>query len=457
MSNAATLPVPVRRPARWRTWHPLGHLGRVSRDPLAFFEEARRLHGDAVWLRMAGADTLHLFRPDYVHHLLVAKNKQYTKTTRGYQILRTLLGLGLLTAEGKHWQRQRRIARPAFKKGIIDGFGATMVEEAERLCDEWDRAAAAGVEVDVNKAMSALTLRVACRTLFSHDIGPVEEVVSEGLDDMIAAFDGLVTSPLPYPWKWPLRANRTGQAAVARLHAVVDRIVAERRRTGELGDDLLGLLMGAVYEDTGEPMSDEQLRAEVLTMLLAGHETTANALTFALYLLSQRPRVADELAQNIGEAIGDARPSFADYGQLEPVGRVVNESLRLYPPVWTLARMAQQDDEIDGIKVPKGTMVFISPWVLHRHPGFWADPDVFDPDRWSPERSAGRAKLAYFPFSTGSRKCIGEHFALLEARLLLATLARRYQGHLRPGHKLELETSVTLRVANGLPMTLTRR
>lgn len=457
MSSTAALPSPTAVAARWPSYNPLGHLHRVQRDPLAFFEEARRRHGDAVWLRMAGADTLHLFRPEHVHHVLIGQTKRYAKVTRGYQILRTLMGLGLLTAEGAHWQRQRKIVRPAFKKGIIDGFGETMVDEAERLAANWDVAAAGGQEIDLARDMSALTLRVACRTLFSHDIGPVEEIVADSLDDMIAAFDDLVTSPIPYPWKWPLPARRRGLRAVARLHEVVDSIVAERRAAGEWGDDLLGLLLGAVYEDTGEAMSDEQIRIEVLTMLLAGHETTANALTFALYLLSQRPHIATDLATHVDVVVGERRPRSGDYRDLDLVGRVINESLRLYPPVWTLARMAVEDDQIDGIEVKKGRMVFISPWVIHRHPDLWSDPEVFDPDRWLPERAAGRAKLAFFPFSTGARKCIGEHFALLEARLLLASLARRYQLHLRPGHTLRLETSVTLRVADGLPMTVSRR
>jgi len=443
--------------ARWRSLHPLGHLPAVGRDPLALFEEARRRHGDAVWLRMAFMDTLHLFGAQHVQHVLISQADRYAKTTRGYQILQTMLGQGLLTAQGEHWKRQRRIAQPAFRKGVVDGFARTMVRHAQDLAREWERSASDGTERDVAADMSRLTLRVACETLFSHDLGPVEQVVSEGLDAILDAFDRMVTSPLPQPWRWPTPANLAGKRALSRLDAAVHQIISARRRSGHQHDDLLGLLMDATYDDTGQGMSDTQLRDEVLTMLLAGHETTANTLSFAFYLLSQRPQIADRLAAHVQQVVGDRPPQGSDYRALDQVGHVIDETLRLYPPAWSNARRALQDDEIDGVRVPAGTMVFLSPWVTHRHPDYWRDPDVFDPDRWLPERQGSRPRLAFHPFSAGRRKCIGEHFALLEARLVLATLARRSRLHLRPGHMVELETSVTLRVGNGLPMTVEAR
>ena len=455
MSATALLDAPATGAATWPSAHLLGHLPRAQQDVLGLFLEARREHGDAVWMRMAFLNTLHLNRVEHLQHVFLRHEDRYAKSSRGYQILRTMLGQGLLTAEGEHWKRQRRIAQPAFRKGIVDGFARTMVRRAAELATEWD--SALDREIDVAEDMSRLTLRIACDTLFSHDIAPVEAVVSEGLDAIIDAFDRMVTSALPMPWKWPTPANLEGRRALARLDAVVNEIIAERRASSEPREDLLQMLMDARYEDTGEGMDDAQLRDEVLTMLLAGHETTTNTLSFALYLLSQRPLVADRLAEHIDGVLGDRDPEGADFRALDQVGYVINEALRLYPPAWTNARRAVVDDEIEGIAVPAGTMVFISPWVMHRHPDYWRDPDVFDPDRWRPERAGSRPRLAFHPFSVGQRKCIGEHFALLEARLVLAVLARRFQLHLRPGHQLELDASVTLRVGNGLPMRITRR
>lgn len=273
---------------------------------------------------------------------------------------------------------------------------------------------------------------------------------------MLDRFYHLVSAPYPYPELVPSPPNLRMWRARNELYRVVDELIAARRRSGADLPDLLGMLMAARDEESGEAMSDRQLRDEALTMLSAGHETTANGMTWTFYLLSKHPEVARKLEAELDTVLGDRLPTVADLERLPYTQQVLRESMRLFPPVWSLARLSTEDDVIDGFHVPKDTFVFVSQWAVHRHPDFWTNPEGFDPERFAPGRPAPD-RFAYFPFSRGQRQCIGDRFAEMEAALLLAVLARRYRFALVPGHPVVPSPSVTLRPKHGLKMTLSAR
>ena len=302
-----------------------------------------------------------------------------------------------------------------------------------------------------------MTLRIAGETLFSMDLTGDAEEVGRAVTDVLDAFSPMSTTILPAPHLWPTPMATRFRRGLASLDETVGRIIADRRASGEVVADLLGMFMASEDAETGERMSDKQLRDEVMTMILAGHETTANALAWTLHLLGQHPEALHRVQREIDDALGDATPGPAVFGQLPYTYQVLQESMRLYPPVWAVARMAAEDDELGGYRVPKGTYVYMPHNQLHRHPALWDQPDAFDPDRFSPERIEARKalgvhKFAYLPFSGGQRKCIGDHFAKLESLVCLAVLLRGRT--LRPvaGHPVVPEASITLRPKHGLMM-----
>jgi cytochrome P450 len=434
---------------------PLGHLLAFRADPLGFASRARAECGDTVLTRLGPERPIFVFGPDDVKHVLVDHHQNYDKQTRGYALLRTMLGNGLVTSEGDFWRRQRRIAQPAFHKQRLARLAEVMQRSADELADAWQAPAARGTTVDVADAMMHLTLKIAGLTLFSLDLADESEAVGGAVTAMLTAFQSLISMPLPWAEHWPTPTNLRGKRAMKQLDRVVYDIIAERRRSGEQTHDLLGMFMEARDEETGEGMSDVQLRDEVLTMLTAGHETTANALAWTFYLLSKHPDVARRVEAEI-DALGHL-PGVADLARLTYTDQVLSEVMRLYPPVWMLARRAVEDDVLGGFRVPAGTYVILAPYVTQRHPGHWENPEGFDPERFAPGRAHERAKLAYFPFAAGPRKCIGDHFARMEALLVIATLVQRYRLELMPGREVLAEPNLTLRPKGGLPMTLRAR
>ena len=435
----------------------LGHLAEMRRDPLGLILRAHREQGDVVWLRVGPYRLLMCYHPDAVQHVLVTKVHDYSKHTRGYEVLRLLLGDGLVTSEGALWRRQRRIAQPAFAPRSIGRFAETMVTCAAELAATWRDKAARGETTDVAVDMMALTLRIACLTLFSHDPTAETAGVGEAVTKLLHHFNRLTLEPWPWPGKLPTPANRDFWRTVRVLDGLVTRLIAERRLAAEPGEDLLGMLLAARDPETGEAMDDKQLRDEILTMLLAGHETTANALNWTFHLLAQNPAEAARLDAELAGALPDGRlPTRADAANLPHLTRCIQESLRLLPPVWILGRRAEVADVICGVPVPKGTWVYLCQYVTHRHADFWPEPERFVPDRFLSKRE-GAARHAWFPFATGQRACIGEHFAMLEAQLLLATLwpAARLQ-HVDPA-AVVLDPSITLRPRDGLWMRLSPR
>lgn len=457
LPNAA-LSAPSRLPPVLPTWNPLGHFFSFRKDAPGLFLRGVQ-QGDAVRMRVGDRHITALYHPDHIHHVLVTRGARYTKRTRGYEALRELLGQGLLTSEGEAWKRERRVVQPAFQQARMAGFARTMVVATLDMAAEWERAAAEGRTLDMAAEMSRLTLRIAGETFFSMDISQQSGQVAPALDVVLSGFIRGVLNPLAA--RLPLPATLRHRKAIATLDEVVRGIVAKRRAEGGGGEDLLGLLMAARDEETGEGMSDEQLRDEILTMLIAGHETTANALAWTIYRLSQHADVDARLHSELLSV--EEGPAMArELANLPWLDMTLRESLRLHPPAWVESRMALDDDEVGGYRIPAGTFVFLSQYAVHRNPRLWEDPDRFDPERFLPERQvcpdgSPRPRLAWFPFGAGQRKCIGEGFAMMESKIVLSILARRFRFALKPGHRVESEATVTLRPRGGLPMRVSAR
>lgn len=408
-----------------------------------------------VRMRFAAVTAHMISSPDGVQHVLVENSKNYGKQTRGFLKLREILGDGLLTAEGESWRRHRRIAQPAFHRQRLASFADTMVREVDRTAGRWSELAASGEPVDVSQEMARLTLQIIGRTMLSRDVALEADRVGRALTHLLHAANLRMSSLLDLPQSLPTPGNLRFAAALRTLDGVVQQIIAERRRATERPEDLLTLLLESGDEETGERMNDRQLRDEAMTIFLAGHETTANALTWTFYLLSRHPSVGRALRLELEREL-TGKPSLSDLPRLTLTRTVIEEALRLYPPAWLISRSVVDDDEIGGFRIPARSIVFVSPFIVHRDARIWENPEGFDPDRFAPERSSSIPRGAYFPFGAGPRQCIGANFALMEAQLVLATLWRSFRFDLVPGHPIEPEPSITLRARYGMPMTVHR-
>ena len=437
----------------------LGHLEAVKNNPLELFEQARSL-GDLVRLRVLHIQAFGLYHPDYVKYVCITNKENYVKQTNGYEKLRLLLGDGLVTSEGDFWRRQRRIAQPAFARKSLEGFVKTMTDSTELMLKDWSREEQPNF--DIAEEMVRLTLRIAGLTLFSCDLSDESDVLSDAIHIVLRRFNELAMSALPFAEKLPTKKNAEFHNAREIMERIVYDMIQERRNSTERHHDLLSMFVHTKDADTGEGMTNKQLRDEALTMLLAGHETTANALTWAFYLLSQHPEIARKVQEEVAEVLGEKEPTFAKVGALTYTTQVFKESMRLFPPIWAVTRKALKEDVIGGFHIPRGAHAIIPIFSIHRHPRLWENPEVFDPDRFLPEKmearkAAGWSKYCYMPFSIGQRKCIGDHFATMEGVLILAMVMRKYQLHLHPEAKIELQGSLSLRPKNGIPMFAKRR
>jgi cytochrome P450 len=390
-----------------------------------------------------------------VRHVLQDNAANYRKSPL-YDKLRVSLGNGLLTSEGAFWLRQRRIAQPAFHRQRIAALAGVMTDAAREMAVEWDAMASTGQRVDVGEEMMRLTRTVVLRALLGTDLGPFTSQI-DGAWSVMNEHIGDSFWSLGLTDGWPTARNRRFQAARAVLRGAVEYAIRQRREQPSDGHDLLSMLLAARDEDTGEAMTDEQLRVEVTTFLLAGQETTSLALTWTFYLLSQHRTARERLEAELDAVLAGRVPAYDDLPNLPFTRCVIDEAMRLYPPAWGFSRQALADDELGGYRLPRGWLAFLMPYVLHRQPAYWPDPERFDPDRFTPERSAERPKFAYLPFGAGPRQCIGNQFALLETHLSVATLAQTHRLHLVPGHPVEPWPLITLRPRCGMPMTIERR
>jgi cytochrome P450 len=425
---------------------------RFTRDPLEFVTSMAQAPGDVVHYRLAFRDVFLLKHPDLVRDVLVTRQHDFGKG-EGLRWARRFLGDGLLTSEGELHTRQRRLAQPAFHRQRIGSYGAAMVAHAEAARARWRD----GEELRLDREMVRLTLAIAGKTLFDADTEAQAAEVGTALTDIIRLFPRFALPLGGLLLALPLPANRRYERGRRRLDAIVYGLIEERRRDGRDRGDLLSMLMLARDEDGGPGMGDRQLRDEVMTLLLAGHETTANALTWTFYLLARNPDAEARLFRELEEALGGRRPAVEDLPRLPYTERVVAEAMRLYPPAWALGRRALRDLELNGVPIPKNALVMSSPYVMQRDARWFPDPLRFDPDRFTPEARAARPRFCYFPFGGGARACIGEPFAWMEGVLVLATLAQRWRFPLVPGHPVEPQALITLRPRHGLRVRAERR
>ncbi len=425
----------------------------VLADPLRLFSDGRDRFGDVVRYRFGPFRFFVVNDPDAIQHLFVKNHRNYTKS-RSYAGLRLVMGNGLVTSEGEFWRRQRKLSQPAFHRQRLAGLVDTMARCTEDMLDDWDRRSSP--EIDIHDQMMRLTLRIVGHSLFStelsHDAGEIGPAITIAMKRANRYAEAAVRLPLWLPTPLNLRFARARRL----LDATIQRIIDERRAHGRDVGDVLSMLMAATDETGEDRMTDQQLRDEVMTLFLAGHETIATAMSWTWKLLSEHPEAAERLRDEARRVLGGRRATFDDLAKLEYTGRVVDESMRLYPPVWIFERAAIEDDEIAGYRVPARTIVGVCTWTLHRHPALWNDPQRFDPDRFLPERSADRHKYAFLPFGAGPRICIGNNFALMEAKVLLATIAQRYALQVPHPESVGYDPGVTLRPKPNMPGLLRR-
>ncbi len=433
-----------------------GSLFDVQRDSLAFLQSVTSRYGDIVRYRVGWVRSYLITHPDYVRHVLQENHKNYSKNIYSFKMLRWVTGNGLITSDGAFWLRQRRLMQPAFHRQRIAALGPLMTGAADAMAQRWEETAH-GAAFDVADEMMRLTLQIVGEALFGTNLSEQATQVGRSFsvlnEQVMQRFQSMgILPPL-----LPTARDRAFRAAQHSLDAVVDQIIQERRRSTEDRGDLLSMLMLAHDEDTGEQMSDRQLRDEVKTLMLAGHETTANLLTWAWYLLAEHPAVEQRLHAELARVLGGRLPTMSDLPHLPYTRMVIDETLRLYPPAPVVPRMVINDDVIGGYRIPAKSAVVVSIYTLHRNPAFWPDPNTFDPERFSAEQSHDRPRFAYVPFGGGPRQCIGNSFALTEAHLILATVAQRFRLRIAPGFAPMPEALITLRPKHGMRMVVEHR
>ena len=430
----------------------VGCLPEFRRDMLGFLAACVRDYGDVVPIRVVNRRLILLSHPDLIEEVLTARARHTTKTAI-LQMLRPVLGDGLLLSEGDSWLRQRRLMQPAFHRQRIAGYGDVMAGYAERGMADWRD----GQTRDVHADMMAITQGIVAKTLFDADVSDDAYDVGHALHVLMEDFSRRRTALFALPRFVRTPARRRARAAVERLDRIVYDIIAARRASDEDRGDLLSILLAARDADDGSRMTDRQVRDEIMTLFLAGHETTAVSLSWTWYLLAQHPEVEATLAAELRGVLDGRLPTVADLPQLRYAEMVVMESMRLYPPAFTLTRRVAEACEVGGHRIEAETTLIMSQWIVQRDARWFDAPEAFRPERWENDLAKRLPRYAYFPFGGGPRLCIGNTFAMMEATLLLATIARRFRFRLAPGASVKPLLSVTLRPAEGIHMTLSAR
>jgi cytochrome P450 len=427
----------------------IGVLPQFRKNPPVFLQSLLRDHGDLVHFRLGPQDIYLVSNPDWIRDILVTNQTNFTKS-RFLERAKVLLGEGLLTSEGEFHRRQRRLVQPAFHRDRLVGYASAMVETTAKTREQWSN----GAQLDIAREMMRLTLGVVTKTLFSADVTSDADEIGNALTQVMILFDMVLMPFSEWIEKLPLPSIRRFEKARDFLDKTIYGIIAERRANKEDKGDLLSMLLLAQDEDSST-MSDKQIRDEALTLFLAGHETTANALMWAWYLLSQNPSAAEKFYDEIDRVLEGRLPTFDDLPRLKYTEGVFAESMRLYPPAWVIGRRAKTDFTIGQYTVPAKSILMMSPWVVHRDARWFPEPEQFKPERWiEPEE---RPKFSYIPFGGGMRVCIGERFAWMEGVLLLATVAQQWRFKLVPGHPVATAALITLRAKHGMKMVAERR
>ncbi len=454
---------PLTRPAvPGPKGHPLvGSLREFRSDALGTIYRAFREHGDLVHLRLGPRQVYVASHPELAQEILVNRRQTFAKLHRpnGQKAgLQLVLGNGLVTnANEAHWLVQRRMIQPIFHRQQVAAMGEKMTAAGERMLARWQEAFRPGQTIDISAEMMQVTLDIINCTMFSADVSDKARQIGPAVKTAAQFAFNYETSPLTPPLSWPTPANRRFRAALQLLDEVILEIIEARRRSGREQGDLLDMLLAAQDEETGRGMSNEQLRDEVLTIFAAGHETTANALTWTWYLLSQHWPVAERLQAEVDEALQGRSPTIADLERLPYTRAVLDESMRILSPVPLTPRLIMEDTELGGYTLPARERILVCMHNIHHHPEFWQEPEVFRPERFLPGGTRPAHRLAYMPFGAGPRLCIGNHMALTEGVILLALIAQHYNLELAPGHQVVKDLAITLHPRDGLMMTLQLR
>jgi cytochrome P450 len=436
-------------------------LRKFLREPLKLLMDVSHTYGDIAHFKFGRQNVYLLNHPDFIEDVLVTNYKNFIKS-RGLQVSKRLLGNGLVTSEGEYHDQQRRLIQPTFYPKRIKSYADIMVKQALIMCNNWHD----GTILDIHKEMKNLTLAIICKTVLGYDIEPEHDEVGDSLLTCMKYFNRLLMPFGELIEKIPLLPiNKGFQKAKSDLDSIVYRMIKEHRKKLDEGhekqedDDLLLTLLQAQDEEAGiGRMTDLQLRDEVMTIFLAGHETTANALTWTYYLLSENPTTETRLQEELNSVFGNNKTTITvdDVPRLEYTEKILTESMRLYPPAWALGRQVIDDYKVGGYTIPKGSIILMSQYVMHRDPRYFPEPDHFYPDRWTEEFKKQIPRFSYFPFGGGIRGCIGEPFAWLEAILLIATISRQWRIKHVPSHKVELKPLITLRPKYGMHMKITK-
>lgn len=429
-----------------------GNLAAFKRSPVQMFLDLQRDHGDVARNRMGPLLTHVLSHPKAIEHVLASNAGNYVRGQL-YERFKLFFGNGLLTTDGEYWMRHRRIAQPNFHKRRLDAMTGVIADCGERMVERWRGSLAERQPFDLVPETIRVSLSVLSRTMFNVDLIDSAPKLGPAVEFAIAT---MLPQTSPYrmlPTWMPTGFNRRIERARAAIHEVVLSVVEERRRKTDDVDDLVSMFLEARDEETGQPLTDVEIRDEVATTLLAGHETSATGLAWTLYALSRYPAVRRRLCEELDSVLAGRAPTLEDLPRLPYLRQVVEESLRLYPPIFVYMRDSVADDEIGGYHIPARSTVFISTNGVHRHPDFWENPEAFDPDRFSPEQAAKRHRYAYLPFGGGQRKCIGFHLALLQMQIIVAIVTQRCELHAVPGLPIDYGHAVSLRPSHGMLMT----
>lgn len=443
----------LKDPIGPRGWPLLGSMLEARRDPLAFTLRLAREYGDVARFHLGPYKGYLVSDPEGVRRVLQANHRNYDKQNYDYEMLRLFVGEGLLTADGQHWLEQRRLMQPMFARGHLKSFSGAMYRPIQRMVESWREVANKDKVIDVAHEMNRLALEIVSRFLFGSSMHSHRDQVIESFEvlnhEVARRFQSLLALPLWVPSPRNLAARR----AIDRIDEVLEKLVANRDDTDSDGG-LLRALTEAHGGDQGDSVQDRKVRDEIVTLTLAGHETTAALLSWTWYLLALHPDVAQRVRQEVDGVVGGRAPSAEDLENLTFTDQVLKESMRLYPPVWIVSRRAKQSDQISGYRIPADGVVAVSPYATHRHPRYWERPEHFDPTRFEPERERERHPFAYVPFGGGPRLCIGGAFALMEAKMVVASLVQRYQLDLEDPQSVRPEPLVTLRPEGGLLMRI---
>jgi cytochrome P450 len=427
------------------------------KDGLDYFSRCRARYGDIYTLDLGATRLIALNHPRHVQHVLRDQAGNYRKGGPAWDALRALIGNGLPVSEGELWMRQRRMLQPQFHRERLATMYELMVRTIDEELEHWDVAAASGEPLDLAREFPRITLKVIVRTMFGAAIRH-EEADSVGremkyvLDYLIR---GLMTQRIP-AWV-PVPGRRRFQRAGELFDQILFGLIERHRREGGSSGELFAMLLDMVDAETGQRMTNQQLRDEAVSIFISGYETTSTTLAWAVHVLLEQPELLRSLVRQSDTVLGERRPGFADLPRLSLASGIMQETLRLYPPTYFLPRTAVEDAELDGFRIPRGSMVGLMTYIIHRHPEFWEEPDRFDPERFSPERSVKRDPLAWLPFGAGQRMCIAKDFALMEGQLILTRAAQRYHFEAVPGRSTQVHLAMTLQTRNGVWARLTRR